>query len=420
MFKRIREIDQRMTEIRSELLGSGEVNVDALNTEIETLTQERSALVRRMEIANRAADGMTLPPELRSMAGAGGVHPAAGTQGNTGAAEQTRSAGFVEPAEYRDAWAATMLGLELTEAQRRAFNTTNAEYRAFNHTTENTAVLIPETVVAGIWKRAEEAYPLWADVRKFSVPGTLTMKRFDGIKAGDAAWYDEETEVADEQNAFGEISLTGCELAKSVTVSWKLRAMAISEFIPFIEREIGERMGVALGHATYTGKGKPGSGETFKAEPNGIKTFLEAEAGTPQVKTYTSGSLTDTDLRAAIAKLHSSHIPQAAIYVNNATAWTVLAGVKDGNEKPIFVSDQITQGAVGRMFGMPVKVDAAIADGEILIGHAFGGYWANVNKAMTMHTEEHVKARTTDYMGYAIVDGDVYDSKAFALLKPGT
>ena len=35
-----------------------------------------------------------------------------------------------------------------------------------------------------------------------------------------------------------------------------------------------------------------------------------------------------------------------------------------------------------------------------------------------MHTEEHVKARTTDYMGYAIVDGDVYDSKAFAMLKP--
>jgi hypothetical protein len=38
---------------------------------------------------------------------------------------------------------------------------------------------------------------------------------------------------------------------------------------------------------------------------------------------------------------------------------------------------------------------------------------------MTMHTEEHVKPREIDYMGYAIVDGDVYDSKAFALLKPG-
>lgn len=418
MFKRIHEIDARLQEIRSALLGDGEVDVDALNTEVETLTEERSKLVRRMEISNRAADGLTLPPELRSLAGAGAVQPPMNAQQTGNAAPQTRSAGFNEPAEYRDAWAARMLGMELTEEQHRTFNTTNAEYRAFTHTTENTAILIPETVVAGIWKRAEEAYPLWADVRKFSVPGTLTMKRFDGIEAGDAAWYDEPTAVEDEENAFSEISLTGCELAKAVTVSWKLRAMAISEFIPFIEREIGERMGVALGNAAYTGKGKPGSGESFKPEPNGVKTFLEAESGTPQVKTYTAGGLTDTDLRAAIALLHSSHIPNAAIYVNNATAWTVLAGVKDGNEKPVFVSDQITQGAVGRMFGMPVKVDAAIGEGEILIGNAFGGYWANINKAMTMHTEEHVKARTTDYMGYAIVDGDVYDSKAFALLKP--
>ena len=156
MFKRIHEIDARLQEIRSALLGDGEVNVDALNTEVETLTEERSKLVRRMEISNRAADGLTLPPELRSLAGAGAVKPAQTTQ-QTDAATQTRSAGFKEPAEYRDAWAARMLGVELTEEQHRTFNTTNAEYRAFTHTTENTAILIPETVVAGIWKRAEEA-----------------------------------------------------------------------------------------------------------------------------------------------------------------------------------------------------------------------------------------------------------------------
>ena len=35
MFKRISEIDARLQEIRSALLGDGEVNVDALNTEVE-------------------------------------------------------------------------------------------------------------------------------------------------------------------------------------------------------------------------------------------------------------------------------------------------------------------------------------------------------------------------------------------------
>lgn len=405
MNQRLREIFERLAQLRTQLRSDSEVNMDAIESEIGTLETERDQILRRMEIIERL-EGATGDGVRRVERTAEGMQ------------QENRSAEFNEPAEYRDAWAARMLGMDMTAAQRSTFDTVNAEYRAFTHTTENTAVLIPETVVAGIWKRAEEAYPLWNDVRKFNVRGTLVMKRFDGIKAGDAAWYEEPDTVEDEENAFSEISLTGCELAKNVTVSWKLRAMAISEFIPFIEREIGERMGVALGTATYKGKGKPGNEGSFKPEPRGIKTYLEGEEGTPQIVEYTSGALTDTNLRTAISKLHSSNIPGTAIYVNNNTAWTILAEIKDANKRPIFIPDQVSQGAVGRIFGMQIKIDASIGDGEILFGNANRGYWANINRGMTMHTEEHVKARTTDYMGYAIVDGDVYDSKAFALLKP--
>lgn len=410
MHQRLRAIEERLAVLRQQLRGEGEVDMDAIEKEIKDLQEERSKLNRRIEVAESIAPENM--PGMRSIEGTGNPNANASQT-------ETRGAGFAEPAEYRDAWAARMIGLPMTETQMRVFENTNTEYRAFTHTTENTAILIPETVVAGIWKRAEEAYPLWNDVRKFNVRGILTMKRFDGIKAGDAAWYEEPDVVEDEQNAFSEINLTGCELAKNVTVSWKLRAMAISEFIPFIEREIGERIGVALGYATYAGKGKPGNEGDFKPEPRGIKTFLEAEAETPQVVTYASGSLKEADLRAAVAKLHSSHISGTRIYVNNETAWTILAGIQDANKRPIFLNDVSVQGAVGRIFGMPVKIDASIGKGEILFGNPSAGYWANVNRAMTMHTEDHVKARETDYMGYAIVDGDVYDSKAFALLKPG-
>jgi len=407
MNKRLREIFARLAQIRTEMRGEGEIDIDALEKEIGDLEAERDQLLRRQEIADRIEAA-----EPEGM----GMRTIERTATETA---ENRAGEFTEPAEYRDAWAASMLGMRMTAAQTRTFETVNAEYRAYTHTTENTAVLIPETVVAGIWKRAEESYPLWNDVRKFSVRGTLTMKRFDGIRAGDAAWYEEPDVVVDEENAFSEINLTGCELAKSVTVSWKLRAMAIPEFISFIEREIGERIGVALGTAVWKGKGKPGNEEGFKPEPRGIKTYLEAEEGTPQIVTYTAGNLTDTNLRAAIAKLHSSHIPGAAIYVNNNTAWTVLAEIKDANKRPIFLTDLSTQGAVGRVYGMPVEIDASLDDGDILFGNAQRGYWANVNRGMTMHSEEHVKKRETDYMGYAIVDGDVYDSKAFAYLKPG-
>ena len=404
--KRIKEIEARLAEIRAQLRGEGEADLDALEKEIAELEAERAALIRRQEIANRAAD--SLAPGLRAVEQSNGESRGA----------ETAAEGFSEPTEYRNAWALSMLGREMSAEQRAVYEETNAQYRAYTHTTENTAVLIPNTVVAGIWKRAAEAYPLWGDVRKFSVRGTLSMKKHTGISAGDAAWYDESTATADEQNAFGEITLTGCELAKAVTVSWKLRAMAVPEFIAFIEAEIGERMGAALGNAAYSGKGKPGVGDSFKPEPNGIKTALLAETNTPQVVTYTAANgISAANLRTAVSKLHSSYTKQAAFYANNATVWTDLAEIEDGENRPIFVPDQANQGAVGRMFGLPVKVDAALADGEVLVGAANAGYIANINEEMTMHTEEHVKARSTDYMGYAIVDGDVLDTKAFALVK---
>ena len=64
-----------------------------------------------------------------------------------------------------------------------------------------------------------------------------------------------------------------------------------------------------------------------------------------------------------------------------------------------------------------VKVDSGIADDVIIIGSPKKGYIANVAQDMTIHMDEHAKARKTDYVGYAVVDGDVISTKAFALLK---
>lgn len=404
MNKRLREIEQRMLELRGILTGTGECDMDAIEKELNALEQERSAIQRRQAMLDRLNAGQDNPM--------GEAHEESAGECGSGESRATAAS-----PEYRNAWALYMMGGAMNREQRDVMEQVNPELRDFTHTTENTAVLIPETVVAGIWKRAAENHPLWAAVRKFAVKGTLTMKKHTGITAGDAAWYDEPTPVADEQNAFAEISLTGCELAKSVTVSWKLRAMAVADFIPFIEAEIGERMGAALGTAVYSGRGKPASGQTFKPEPRGIKTALLAQSNTPQVVTYTAANgITDTVLRTAMAKVHSSLQGGVVIYCNNATAWTILAEIKDTNKRPIFLDNNIDEGAVARMLGKAVRVDDAMEDGEVLFANAPAGYWANVNQGMTMHTEEHVKARETDYMGYAIVDGDVYDEQAFALV----
>ena len=59
-------------------------------------------------------------------------------------------------------------------------------------------------------------------------------------------------------------------------------------------------------------------------------------------------------------------------------------------------------------------------DGEVLFSDAKKGYHANVNKQISVLTEDHAKERTTDYCGYAIEDGAPVTKKAHALLKPKT
>lgn len=323
---------------------------------------------------------------------------------------------------YETAWAKTMQGKKLDANEQTVFDKVNAEFRnAYTHGTGNTPTLIPQTVVAGIWKRAEEMYPLLADVKKYNVRGTLVINKHTAIAEGDAAWYDESTATADEQNTFGQLTLTGCELAKAITVSWKLRSMATEDFIPYIKNELGERVGVALGTAIAQGKGKPGESDTFKPEPLGIETALLAESNTPQVVTYnpdasTPDPLTYEKLTLAISKIHSSYLNGCAIYANNATIWNQLANLVDGNDRPLFIPD-VTSGGVGRMFGMVVKPDAGVSADSIIIGNAGRGYVMNTNEPMSLATEEHVKARTVDYAAYTIVDGAPLDNKAFALLK---
>ena len=117
-----------------------------------------------------------------------------------------------------------------------------------------------------------------------------------------------------------------------------------------------------------------------------------------------------------MSKIKSGYINGSSFYANNSTIWNELATIKDGDGKSIFIPDA-TLGGVGKIFGVTVKEEDGCANGQVLLGNVQKGYVMNINENMTIYTEDHVKARTTDYMGYALIDGDVVTTKAFALLK---
>lgn len=315
---------------------------------------------------------------------------------------------------YKTAWAKTMQRKQLTAEEEKAFLMVNENY---THTTGNTAVVIPKTVTDGIWKEIGEMYPYWNDVRKTYVKGILTMVK--GDTSSEAEWYEENKETESGKETFSTITLNGCELSRAITVSWKLQEMAMEDFLTYIQGRMAEKMGSALGYGVTHGRGTPGVEEGFKPEPMGVVTVLKKQSGTPQVVTYKKGELSYDDIVEARSKVKGGYASGMFLYANANTIWTEIAKVKDQNGRPIFISDPADGSGVGRIFGNTVKEDDSMKDGEILFSNPQIGYTANVNKDITMTTEQHVKKRETDYCGYAIVDGNVITEKAHALLEPG-
>jgi HK97 family phage major capsid protein len=322
-----------------------------------------------------------------------------------------------EAKTYRTAFAKNMMGLQLTDDESAVFDRINAGFRNSTQTAAVNTVLVPESVRDGIWKEIGEAHPIIADMAMTFVKGDLTIIK-ETTSGNDAAWYDEATEITSDDTGFGELNLTGCELSKAITISWKLKKMSVDAFLAYITTKIAEKMGNALAKGVVEGLGKPSGADTFKPQPLGIAVALEKESSTPQIITYndSTDALTYDKLTDAMAVIKSGYSGGAAIYAKNTVIWGKLAKLKDGDNRPLFIQD-VTSGGVGRIFGLVVKEEDGVSDGEILIGNVAKGYVANANENITMYFEDHVKARTTDYMGYAIIDGSVLTTKAFALIK---
>ena len=396
---------QSMLNEAKQLINSGKI--DEGNKKME----EIKALDERFEAeakANAALEAMEHVPQgmnLQNLTDAraeGGVISAGTARVAKGIAmngqQHTEEKLDYSSETYKTAWAKSMMGKPLSAEEDAAYKMVN---EAFTHTTGNTGTVIPKVVTAGIWQEIGEIYPYWNDISKTYVNGILTMIKAD--TSTDAKWYDEATKTEDGKETFETLTLNGCELSRAITVSWKLKEMAMDEFLPYIQKRMAEKMGAALGYGSTHGKGQPGSGESFKAEPLGIVTALEKQEDTPQISEYTKGALGYTDIITTRAKVKSGYAGGLAVYANSNTIWTEIADVANG-------------GAF-KILGMPVKEDDSMLDGEILMSNASRGYTANVNKEISVTLEEHIKDRITDYCAYAIVDGAMVTSKAHALLK---
>lgn len=394
---------------RKELMDQAQAHVEAGELdEAENVMNSITDLDKKFEKAATVAanmralqENMPVPSNVQNiMTGAGNIVDQT--------EEKNQEELNVDSNVYREAFFNKLMGNEVTNEQERAFMNVNPKLQNAL-TGESTPIVVPTTTSSKIWRKVGELYPFYQDCFKMSVRGNFELIKEKA--SSDAKWYDEATPTDDGNEELEKYQLTGCELARSIDVSWKLKKMSMDDFENYIIEKMAKKMGAALGYASVQGKGKPTASE-HKPEPLGVATALQQTGNEDRVVEYTTAP-TYSNLTTLFSKVKSAYKKTA--YATNDFIWNVLANIKDKNDRPYFVPDA-TSGGVGRLFGAVVKEDDSVPADMLLLGDA-SAYTMNFNEDITLDTEENKKKRTTSYLGYAIADGAPEDLDAFALLK---
>ncbi len=315
---------------------------------------------------------------------------------------------------YEDVFAKFLMNVELNADEQACFDKFNVKNAAGMQTKEEHTILVPETVREQIWQEIGESHPILNSLAITYINSDLSIIK-ETVEGADAEFYDEKTQGKQDEIGFGKLTLGACELFKCINVSWSLKKQAITAFMAYITNKLAEKMGNALAKAVVSGKGKPTESDSFKAQPRGILTALNAESGKPQIVSCTS-AITYDNIVDLMALVKSGYLTGAEVYAKNTDIWSKLAKIKDTTGQPIFVPSVTTDKAVGRLFGVPVREEDAVPAGTILVANVNLGYAINVKEDVSFSMEDHVRDRNTDYIAYSLVDGDVLTTKAFAAL----
>lgn len=364
----VEELEARRVQIGEEVEKDG-ADLDALEAEIKGIKAELEArkaeATKKAEIRNAVASGAgtvikEVPTEERKM-------------------EEIKY--NAQSPEYRTAW---LKNIAQRDGQKIFGEMTEVEQRAFTFTTANSGAVVPTETMNRIVELVESMAPMYDDATKSGMVKGFGVPRHKAIVAGDAAATDEGVANADEQDTFDLLALDGVEIKKHVEITRKMQWQSIDAFEAWLTDHIARRIAVAK--------------ETqIRARLDAVATGIAA-ANVLTAQTYTEGTI-----RAILAKVKQAGTK--VWYANTNTIWNGLAGIQDGNDRPLFVpsttdSDPTVQ---GRIYGGAVKVDENLADNVAYVGVP-ASILANDFEVLFMQNNIDPKTFKTIISGYSLFD----------------
>ena len=376
IIKRMNEIRARKAEIRGQLeQRSADVDLGALETELTALNSEYEAL----ETRKRLLEGI-----------GGGSVPAAHVENpiERGAEEPvfTRDTVLGTP-EYRSAWAKTLMRRALTPTEQRALDvaltTTATEYTAPSADADgvnNGGLFIPTSINLALMEEISLVSPLFRDAARTAIPGLI---KFPYKKSASGAKSKKETEANTPGSIeWAELVLGTSEISETIRVSWKLEAMAVDNFIDYIQNELVEAVrDVAVQQFIYGDGNEKMKGVTLGAVAH----------------TYDGTAL--EGIGAALGKLGKKQKAGAKIYVSTSIVEEISFS-KDDHGAYIFTP--INGAGVNSIATYKVEVDPYLNDGDFVIGNVHKYARMNVVENVSLTRDVSGSKRANDYTAYGI------------------
>lgn len=391
--KRKGEISRRKAEIRR-MLESGKddagnaIDLDALTSEINALNDELADLEKRENAIKGITGGDTGIPAPATITNP--INENGSTEPPTPAPE---GRAILATVDYRNAFAKTFLRRALSATEQRALDTavttTATTFTAPTASADgvnNGGLFIPTDINLLLMERIGLVSPIFKDIHKTSVPGLMN---YPYRKSVTPAKYVKETDKSPEMSVeWANLTLALSEIAATIAVSWRLKAMAIDEFFNYLLDELSEQVEEKGITEVIYGKG---------AASNQMKGIT-----TDAVSYQYEGTALD-GIGAALGKFTDKrHKVGAKIYVS-PSIMEEIAFTK--NTVGDYIHNPINGVGISSVAGYKVESDPYLNDGDFIVGNISRFYRMNEHEALSLAIDSSGKQRRDDYTAWGIWSG---------------
>jgi HK97 family phage major capsid protein len=382
---RLQEIEARMAAIKGELERDG-ADIDALETEVRSLTEEKQKIEKRKKILDDIGGGAGtpipfIPKEERNL-------------------EKMERQELVATPEYRSAWLKALQGNKLTEAEQRAYDSGASSAGA----------AIPTQTSETLFAKMVKLAPMLSEITLLRVAGNIQFAT-EGVRNA-AYQHAENSAITAATDTLVKVSLTGYEYNKLLYVSKTVQTMAINAFEGWLVDMIAGDIAVIIEDKIINGNGS--------TAPKGIEYAGTWTADTNLVVCTGTFVVTYADVVKMIALLPARYDSNAKFLASKAMAFQGLANIKDTAGRPIFILDATGQHPA-RVLGYPVLVSDKVAAKTLYLGD-YKKVVGNLSQDVTVEKDASAgfASNSIAYRGGAIFDCSIALADAFVKLTVNT